>query len=420
MSSGPVDVAGLTTDLHEHARYGEPEELLALVQAHIAVENPALSIDAVDAGGSTALHKAAANGEMKCVQILIEHKASYLPNKAGATALGWAVLNRKEDAVKVLLEAYDDVIDVLAVQDTNKSNIVTYAFNAKNQNILQMILEHKSSDDGEDGEEVAAEDAESAAGRQQTLTHEFAFLNDVPVHVRELSEIDAKENVADEDLLGLADEGKSDVTGLYVWSASIVLSRFIVKNAGLFHGKRVLELGAGCGLPGLVVAKQTNATSVILSDFQQRTVENLEHNISLNTPAKKLSITTAALVDWKDKSTFPEGKFDVIVGSDLVYHEDLVGLLQDVVADLLAEGGVFLYCHAEERNGVSEFISKLSRGGVYEHKQVVPTVEAGYFENPLRSKDDNMAELCFTELSPEAHIVLHSFTKVTTTTTTAS
>ncbi|GAA5955043.1 hypothetical protein JCM3765_003169 [Sporobolomyces pararoseus] len=52
----------------------------------------------------------------------------------------------------------------------------------------------------------------------------------------------------------------------YVWNASIVLADMIANQEIQVEGKRVLELGAGVGLPGIVSALK-GAQTVVLSDF---------------------------------------------------------------------------------------------------------------------------------------------------------
>lgn len=43
-----------------------------------------------------------------------------------------------------------------------------------------------------------------------------------------------------------------DLTGQIVWPVSIFLAHFIASNPHLYQHKTLVELGAGCGLPGTV------------------------------------------------------------------------------------------------------------------------------------------------------------------------
>lgn len=53
----------------------------------------------------------------------------------------------------------------------------------------------------------------------------------------------------------------SDNLGTTIWDASVILVRYMERNPQLYarrklEGKRVLELGAGCGLAGMYFALQ--------------------------------------------------------------------------------------------------------------------------------------------------------------------
>ena len=52
---------------------------------------------------------------------------------------------------------------------------------------------------------------------------------------------------------------------LCVWDCAVVLARYLEKQAGSLKGKRVIELGCGVGLPGLV-AYSLGAEVVHLTD----------------------------------------------------------------------------------------------------------------------------------------------------------
>lgn len=67
-----------------------------------------------------------------------------------------------------------------------------------------------------------------------------------------------------------------DLTGQIVWPASVILAWFIDKNYEIFQNKSVLELGAGCGLGGLLASHF--ASSTILTDGNDIVLRLLEKN----------------------------------------------------------------------------------------------------------------------------------------------
>lgn len=125
----------MNAEVLECARYGEPEDLLALLQAGANVNHR-------DSSGSTALHKAAANGEVECLKILQQHGAEYSANAQGNTPAHWAAQNAKPDALKFLLEKYN--VDVLAKNDVGRS-ILTEAFQSGNTDCIELCLSHDSA-----------------------------------------------------------------------------------------------------------------------------------------------------------------------------------------------------------------------------------------------------------------------------------
>lgn len=66
-----------------------------------------------------------------------------------------------------------------------------------------------------------------------------------------------------------------DTTGLVrCWPTEDVLAFFCINNPNLFRSKRVLELGSGYGLAGLVIAATTNACEVVISDGNPQVVNS--------------------------------------------------------------------------------------------------------------------------------------------------
>ncbi|WKX99332.1 hypothetical protein Q1695_014314 [Nippostrongylus brasiliensis] len=107
-------------------------------------------------------------------------------------------------------------------------------------------------------------------------------------------------------------------TGLSLWQASCDLANFLCQFADL-SGKRILELGAGCGLTGIALARSFPVCSVCLSDYDPKVLSQLEFNIEENKD-KKCSAVSVLNIDWnafdiKQLSELP----DVVVAADVVY-----------------------------------------------------------------------------------------------------
>ncbi|KAF8103356.1 hypothetical protein N665_0188s0294 [Sinapis alba] len=68
--------------------------------------------------------------------------------------------------------------------------------------------------------------------------------------------------------------------GLQVWKSELVLSDFVLHNMSLLNGVVCLELGAGTGLLGLLLARV--AKSVFLTDHGDEILDNCIRNVELN------------------------------------------------------------------------------------------------------------------------------------------
>ena len=71
-----------------------------------------------------------------------------------------------------------------------------------------------------------------------------------------------------------------------MWSAALILGQWIFDMTEKFAGKTVCELGAECGLGGLVAHKGTSAHRVVLTNCFTSTLDNLRHNVALNVVVK--------------------------------------------------------------------------------------------------------------------------------------
>lgn len=119
--------------------------------------------------------------------------------------------------------------------------------------------------------------------------------------------------------------------GVVLWPAAIALAHEIAARADAMRGARVLELGAGTGLPGIVAASlgarvvQTDrgelALAICARNAARNDVRDVEHR----------------LADWK--AWDDAARYDVILGSDVLYAVSAHGELRRIFAGNLAPGG---------------------------------------------------------------------------------
>ena len=446
-------------ELIDCARYGELDAVRALIEVCSTKVHD--FVDSVDENGSSALHKSAASGHEQTVQLLLFHNAKFFANTSGKNnPLHWAAANGHENVVEMLLRhEFQEPIDVLQKNDGGRSAL-TEGFSSNNTKIVGMILEHDSAAEDKllsGGKEIDTSDADMedvsdvvdgasvTSGKSSTaiigITHEFDFLRDgskdaeqntencdgetsnlPPLSMLEKMTI---ENEAKTVLIRelpiknadnpFGDSAIDDTTGLGIWSASLVMARWMAAKSelGRFDNKTVLELGAGCGVPGIALALHSNPKAVYITDFNPSTIQNIQHNININ--AAKSSYddwdqrVKASSIDWGDESTWPEEKIDFVIGSDLIYQKSIVPLLKKVVNGLIKDEGSFLYaCPSDGRDGLVEFIETMKKEGFKcVSEEIAPDL---YRSNPLSNGDPSEAFLHFYEL-PVTEYKLYEFKK---------
>jgi predicted nicotinamide N-methyase len=147
-------------------------------------------------------------------------------------------------------------------------------------------------------------------------------------------------------------------SGQYVWPASIIASNYFINHWGDDEGlrsARILELGAGCGITGLALSKLENVEKIVFTDYDYGTLDLIKESIELN-KNESIGRCVEFVVDFLQWGNCPadhktrlvqtnwieEEKFNLIVGSDLIYSQDVVIPLFQTVKHFLSEGGKFV------------------------------------------------------------------------------
>lgn len=114
-----------------------------------------------------------------------------------------------------------------------------------------------------------------------------------------------------------------------LWPSSIAMASFLKSEPSLIPSNRVLEIGAGIGLPSFSIA--THVAELIISDYSSDAVELINRNIThLSLPHAK-----AMRLDW---NALPEGIYaDIILLSDINYDpvefDPLLHMIQRFMGD---------------------------------------------------------------------------------------
>lgn len=133
-----------------------------------------------------------------------------------------------------------------------------------------------------------------------------------------------------------------------------VLAMWVLKRRRRLKRKRVLELGAGCGLAGLTVASCTSAKHVEITDGDPNAVAMIEGSIGLNTDHFSAKKVCKRQLVWGDcaESLKP---FDLILAAD-VLEGDSSALLNAMKRLLKPTGTVIMF--ASPNNGcLNTFVS---------------------------------------------------------------
>ncbi|WP_097459041.1 class I SAM-dependent methyltransferase [Mangrovitalea sediminis] len=205
------------------------------------------------------------------------------------------------------------------------------------------------------------------------LRYQTIEFDDIDIHVRTL-----RDNQQFSDVDGVAEKlGISSASwplfGI-IWASGRVLAHLMVDYD--VEGRRILEVGCGIALASLVLNhRQADITA---TDYHPEAEKFLHENVRLNQGESIPFVRTG----WEDDPA-ALGRFDLIIGSDLLYeHEHVDALSQFVERHATPQGDVVL---VDPGRGHHARFSKRMVSMGYSHQQHRPE-PADYLEQPFRGQ----------------------------------
>ncbi|MBU2965497.1 methyltransferase domain-containing protein [Amphritea sp. 2_MG-2023] len=142
-------------------------------------------------------------------------------------------------------------------------------------------------------------------------THEF---DQVDIHLRSLrSNQEFEDDAGEAEALGIS-SATWPLFGI-VWPSGKVLAHHLYHSD--FKDKRILEVGCGIGLTSILL-NHLHA-DITATDYHPRAESFMQCNTDLNNDPRVPFVRTG----WADPET-DLGKFDLIIGSDLLYEDEHV------------------------------------------------------------------------------------------------
>src|SRR5574343_50440 len=129
-----------------------------------------------------------------------------------------------------------------------------------------------------------------------------------------------------------------------VWPSAIALCEFLSTNRELIRHKKILEIGAGLGLPSLFAARYANA--VISTDYIPEALEFMRQSMHWN----KIGNMQCELFDWSVDAIYPDT--EVLLLSDINYDPGQFELILSQIYQFLKTDGCIILATPQRRMSI--------------------------------------------------------------------
>lgn len=168
----------------------------------------------------------------------------------------------------------------------------------------------------------------------QTKTITLPQLGDIPIIIK------TKRDISDETPLDKRDD--ESLGWNYwdrIWPSEVALSEYLIREffPQKLKEKKILEIGCGVGLAGVVAAKL--GAKVTFSDMVPVTLEGVKETCQLN----HITNFSTCILDWFDSGNHKQF-YDIVMGSEVFYDDKYLPGISKVLTQVLNPGGLGLFC----------------------------------------------------------------------------
>lgn len=127
--------------------------------------------------------------------------------------------------------------------------------------------------------------------------------------------------------------------GLKLWEAGGLLAEYVIAHESEFHDRKVLELGAGVGFTGMVLACVCRSSRVVLTDYAPTVMQNLRYNVEINSN-KFICPVEVQTLDWEtwQPTDHEDDRPNILLAGDCAYDVEAFPALMHALQVFFRKG----------------------------------------------------------------------------------
>ncbi len=124
-----------------------------------------------------------------------------------------------------------------------------------------------------------------------------------------------------------------------VWASEVALSEFLIQEfyPDSLKGKKIVELGCGTGLAGLVSGKLGGVPT--FSDKVPMVMESIQEACRLN----RIKDFSTLILDWAKPKGLTQ-QYDIVLGSEIFYDDTFLEDICRLLNQIMPVGGTGFFC----------------------------------------------------------------------------